>query len=73
MLWVTFPTPAQVSLDAAVVLTDRAAETEAIPKIPTHQLFLLLHPFFILQNEKKVKVGERAEMLSQGFYLELAA
>lgn len=69
---VTFPTPARVSLDAAGVLTDGAAETGEIPKIPAHQLFLLPHPFFILQNKKKVTVGEKVEMLSRGFYLKLA-
>lgn len=72
---VTFPTPAWVSLDAAGVLTDGAAETEGgggVPKIPAHQLFLLPRPFVILQNEKKVKVWERVEMLSRGFYHKLA-
>ncbi len=56
----TFPTPARVSLDAAGMLTDGAAEKGGeIPKIPEYQLFLLPHPFFILQNEKKVKVGRK--------------
>ena len=50
---VTFSTPARVSLDAAGVLTEGAAETAGeIPKIPVHPLLLLLLlPFFILQNE----------------------
>lgn len=37
----TFPMPARVSLDAAGVLTDAAAESGGGgPKIPVHQVFL---------------------------------
>lgn len=62
---VTFPTPARVSLDAAGVLTDGAAETAGMeeggggwreggkPKIPVHQVFLFtdpFHPFFKMKR-----------------------
>lgn len=71
---VTFPASAQVSLDAAGGLTDKNGEGVGATKIPAHQLFLLPHPFLILQNEKKVKEEKgRVEMLSRGFYHELAA
>lgn len=57
---VTFSTPARVSLDAAGVLTEGAAETAGeIPKIPAHSLFLLLlpHPFFKMNKNVKAVGG----------------
>lgn len=75
---VTFSTPARVSLDAAGVLTEGAAETAGeIPKIPAHPLFLLLlpHPFFKMNKKVKAVGGggrRRVEMLSPGLYHKLA-
>lgn len=74
---VTFSTPARVSLDAAGVLTEGAAETAGeIPKIPAHPLFLLLlpHPFFKMNKRVKAVGGgrRRVEMLSPGLYHKLA-
>lgn len=74
---VTFSTPARVSLDAAGVLTEGAAETAGeIPKIPVQPLFLLVlpHPFFKMNKKVKAGGGERrrVEMLSPGLYHKLA-
>lgn len=72
---VTFSTPARVSLDAAGVLTEGAAETAGeIPKIPAHPLFLLLlpHPFFKMNKKVKAVGGGGVEMLSPGLYHKLA-
>lgn len=71
---VTFPTPAPVSLDAAGVLTDRAAETGGKkPQIPAQQEFLLPHAF---HHARPWKDGEgwreKVEMLSRGLYHKLA-
>lgn len=70
---VTFPTPAPVSLDAAGVLTDGAAETGGKkPKIPAQQVFLLPHAFRHSSPWKEGEGGERVEMLSRGLYHKLA-
>lgn len=67
----TFPSTAQVSLDAAGVLTDRAAKMEGggHPKIPMHGL---LAPSTMHSSVREGEGVERVKMLSRGIYRNLA-